>query len=102
MKARDDQHVKGAGALKAHAQRMGQIGAVAGDHGGQHDGVVLAEAQRRGQAAHGGGQGQQARAGGVLQSADAAGEKVARRSGPGRSTRSMLTVAVEVMPWSSR
>ena len=60
MKARDHQHVKGAGALKAHAQRMGQVGAVAGDHGGQHDGVVLGEAQRRGQPASWRGQGQQA------------------------------------------
>ena len=41
VKAGDHQHVKGAGALKAHAQRMGEVGAVAGDHGGQHDGVVL-------------------------------------------------------------
>ena len=41
VKARDHQHVKGAGALKAHAQRMGEVGAVAGDHGGEHDGVVL-------------------------------------------------------------
>ena len=41
MKAGDDQHVKGAGALKAYAQGVGEIGAVSGDHGGQHDGVVL-------------------------------------------------------------
>ncbi len=56
------QHVKGAGALKAHAQGMGEISAVAGDHGGQHDGVVLGEAQRVRQPPHGRGQGQQARA----------------------------------------
>jgi hypothetical protein len=36
MKAGDHQHVKGAGALKAHAQRVRQVGAVAGDHRGQH------------------------------------------------------------------
>ncbi len=77
VKARDHQHVEGAGALKAHAQRVGQVGAVAGDHGGQHDGVVLREAQGGRQAAHGCGQGQQAGAGGVLQAADAAGEKKA-------------------------
>jgi len=79
MKARDYQHMKGTGAFKAHAQRMAEVGAVAGDHGGQHDGVVLSEAQRAGQAAHGGGQGHQAGAGGVLPPADAAGEKAALR-----------------------
>ena len=47
MEARNHEHVKRAGALKAHAQRMRQVSAVAGHHRGQHDGVVLAEAQRR-------------------------------------------------------
>ena len=99
VEAGDHQHMEGAGALKAHAQRVGQEGAVAGDHGGQHDGVVLRKAQGSGQAAHGRGQSQQAGARGVLHAADAAGEKEAggalRRCG---STRSMSTVAVEVMP----
>jgi hypothetical protein len=61
--------MKGAGALKAHAQRMSQIGAVAGDHRGQHDGIVLGKSQGRGQAAHGRGQSQKAATGCVLQSA---------------------------------
>ena len=78
VKARDHQHMKRAGALKAHAQLVGQEGAVAGDHGGQHDGVFLGEAQRNGQAAHGSGQGQQAGARGALQADQAAGEKEAR------------------------
>ncbi len=77
MKAGDHQHVKGAGALKAHAQGMSEVGAVAGDHGGQHDGVVLAEAQGSGQTAHGRGQGQQAGARGMLPAADSAGEESA-------------------------
>ncbi len=33
--------MKGAGALKAHAQRVRQVGAVAGHHRGQHHGVVF-------------------------------------------------------------
>jgi len=37
MEAGDDQHVKGAGALKADAKSMVEVGAVAGDHGGEHD-----------------------------------------------------------------
>ncbi len=58
---------------------MGEVSAVAGDHGSQHDGVVLGEAQGRGQTAHGRRQGQEARAGGVLQTAQAAGEEKAGR-----------------------
>ena len=67
MEAGDDEHVEGAGALEADAERAGEIGAVAGDHGGEHDGVVGGEAQRRRQAAHGCGQCEQARGDGVLQ-----------------------------------
>jgi hypothetical protein len=77
VEAGDHQHVKGAGALKADAQGVGKVSAVAGDHGGEHDGVVLSEAEGRGQAAHGGGQGEQARAGGMLEGGDAAGKKAA-------------------------
>ena len=76
MEAGDHQHMKGAGALKAHAQGMGEIGAVACNHGGEHDGVVGRKAQRWGQTAHGCGQGQQAGAGGVLQFAYATGERL--------------------------
>jgi hypothetical protein len=75
--------VKGAGALKAGAQGVGEVGAVAGDHGGEHDGVVGVR-RRGGQAAHGGGEGQDAGAGGVLKGADAAGEEVADRGGMAR------------------
>ena len=56
-----------AGALEADAQGWREISAVAGDHGGEHDGVVLDEAQRRRQDVHGGGQREQARGGSVLQ-----------------------------------
>ena len=52
MKTRDHQHVKRAGALKADAQRMRQVGAVAGNHRGQHDGVVRRSGEGRRQASH--------------------------------------------------
>ena len=45
VKAGDYEHVKGARALKAGAQGMGEVGAVAGDHGGEHDGVVGGETE---------------------------------------------------------
>ena len=83
MEAGDDQHVKGAGALEADAQRVGQVSAVAGDHGGEHDGVVVGEAQRCWQAAHGGGESKKRVRRGVLQAAQTAGERDARSaSGP--------------------
>ena len=59
---------------------MGEVGAVAGDHGGQHDCVVRGEAQRRGQTAHGRGQRQQVRTGSLLKGVNAAGEEAIRRS----------------------
>ena len=88
MKARNHQHVKRAGALKSHAQRVREIGAVAGHHRGQHDGIVFAEPQRRRQAAHGRGQRQQPRRGGVLPSAHAASASKRPAPTPSRSTRS--------------
>ncbi len=67
--------MKGAGALKSDAEGMSEVSAVAGDHCGEHGGVVWSEAQGDGQAAHGRGQGKQAGTGGVLQGVDAAGWK---------------------------
>ena len=75
MKAADHKHVKRTSALEANAEGMREVGTVAGDHGGEHDGVVWCEAQGRRQAAHGGGQGKKAGTGGVLQGADAAAEE---------------------------
>ena len=75
MEAGDDEHMKGAGALEADAERVGEKGAVAGDHGGEHDGVVGREAKGGRQAAHSDGKGQEALGGGVLPTTDAAGER---------------------------
>ena len=58
---------------------MGQIGAVAGHHRRQHRGVVLAQAQRRGQISHRRRQRQQPRRRRVLPPAYSAREKRARR-----------------------
>jgi hypothetical protein len=75
VQARDHKHVKRTGALKAHTKGVIEVRAVARGHGGQHHRVVVVQAQRGRQFAHGGGQGQQAHAGGVLQLADAAGRE---------------------------
>src|ERR1039458_3475123 len=71
--------MKRAGALKAYTQQGGEEGAVACDHGSQHDGVVLGEPQRSGQSAHGSGKSQQAGARRALQAAHSTGEEEARR-----------------------
>jgi hypothetical protein len=49
MQAGDDEQVEGTGALEGRAQRAAEIGAVAGDHGGEHSGVVAAEGEEGGQ-----------------------------------------------------
>jgi len=67
--------VEGAGAFKAGAQVVGEKGAVAGDHGGEHDGIVWREAERGGQMAHGRGQGEQAGGRGMLQGGESAGQE---------------------------
>ena len=81
MKARDHQHVKGAGALEPDAQRMREVGAVTGHHCSQHYGIFGSQAQRRRQVVHGGGQCQQARRGSVLQCVNAASQECARAAG---------------------
>ncbi len=43
--AGDDQQMKGAGAFKAHAGLVIQVGAVAKDHGAQHARIFAAEQQ---------------------------------------------------------
>ena len=102
VKAGDDQHVEGAGALEADAESVGEVSAVAGDHGGEHDGVVLGEAQGSRQAAHGGGKGQKVGTGYLLEGVDAAGEGVSGRGakavnlgdGEGRGGRDVLVEEV--------
>jgi hypothetical protein len=54
MEARNHEHVKGAGALEADAQILVEVSAVAGHHGGEHGGVIRAEAQHGRQALHSG------------------------------------------------
>ena len=89
--------MKGAGALKAHAQRMGQVGAVAGNDGGQHDGVVLVSLSAEGSP--------RMAAGRVSKRAAASccrffTRQAAERAGKlAQASHSLtLTVAVEVMP----
>ena len=75
VEAGDNQHVKGAGALKADAERMREVSAVSRDHGGEHHGVVRRETKRSREPAHGGGKSEQARGCGVLPDAETAGER---------------------------
>ena len=49
VQAGDDEQMEGAGALEWCAQRAAEVGAVAGDHGGEHGGVVAAEGEPGGQ-----------------------------------------------------
>ena len=87
VQAGDDEEVEGSGALEGEAEGVGEVGAVAEEHGVEHGGVFGGEAQSGGKVAAGvrRGEGLEAVGGPGLRGEDAAAEGWrARRGGFGR------------------